>query len=143
MERGDLRLEPVRARRSSGGPSAGEALEPGRDPDAVPAAPILLLEGEELARRVYPCVAAGVLEQQERPETQDLVVPREQHRDEVGEMEGLFGEVVAEGSVVRGCVALVEDEVDHGQHARRTLVEPVRRGHAEADPGVRDLGPRP
>ena len=48
-----------------------------------------------------------------------------------------------QGSVVGGCVALVEDEVDHGQHARRPLVEPVRLGHAEADAGVRDLGPRP
>ena len=58
-------------------------------------------------------------------------------------MEGLSGEVVAEGSVVRRCVALVEDEVDHGEHARRPVVDPVRLGHAEADAGVRDLGPRP
>ena len=101
MERGDLRLEPVRARRSSGRPSGGEALEPGRDPDAVPAAPILLLEGEELAGRVDPCIAAGVLEQQQRPEAQNLVVAREQQRDEVGEMQRLFGEVVAERGLRR------------------------------------------
>ncbi len=60
-------------------------------------------------------------------------------------MQRLLGEVVAErmGSLVGGSVALVEDEVDHGQHARRPLVEAMRLGHAETDAGVRDLGPRP
>ena len=143
VERSDLRLEPVRARRPSRRPGGREALEPFGDSSSVPPASVLLLQCLKLAGRVDARVSAGMLEQQQRLEAESLVVLRQQLRGEIGEVQRLFGEVVTEESVVGRRVALVEDEVDDGKHARRPLDEPVGLGHAEADAGVGDLGPRP
>jgi hypothetical protein len=84
-----------------------------------------------------------MLEEEERLESERLVIARQQLGDEIRQVQRFLGEVVAKDAVVRGRVALVEDEVDHSQHARRPLGEPLGLRHAEADAGIGDLGPRP
>ena len=106
----------------------------------VPAAAVLLVQRDQLpvgdADR-----AAGVGEQHQREQAGDLGDVGEQGAQDPGQPDRLVGELVADrrGIGRGGEVALVEDQVDDGQHAVHALAEIGRGGHRVGDLRDADL----
>ena len=89
------------------------------DQRRVPRAAVLLVEGDELAVRRDAGGAAGLGEQHQRQQPGHLAVVGEQRADQAGQPDRLGGQVGTHGVGVGAGreVALVEDEVQHGEHA--------------------------
>jgi hypothetical protein len=76
--------------------------------------------------------------QREQPERLRFV--RHQHREQLRQPDRLVAELVADGLAAGARrIALVEDEVEHGQHGAQSLGEKVVGRDPEGDPGVADL----
>ena len=86
--------------------------------------------------------APGVDQQHERQQAEHLRLVGHEAGEEVAEPDRLVAEAAAqEGLPGRGEVALVEDEVDNGQHACEAVRHGVLRRHLVRNAGVSDLGP--
>ena len=129
VDRGDRRLERVRARRPPQRERAVDERQRLADHRAVPALAILLLEQHEVAVRADPCRAPRVVEEHQREQPGRLRLVGQQQVDDPGEPDRLRREVLAHDRVARGRgVALVEDQVEHREHGG----EPVRRARRAA-----------
>ena len=106
------------------------------DQCAVPPTAILLLHRQQLAVVPGPGIPARVLQQEQRVEPGHLVVVGQQRRQQAGQPDRLRRDVRTERRAFRGGVALVEQQVDHGEHPAGPLGEPVRRWHPEGDARV-------
>ena len=108
------------------------------DQCAVPAVPILVGERHEVAAGGRPGRAARLDEQHQREQPQDLRLVGHELGEQPAETDGLGAQVGADELRSRaGRVALVEDEVDDGQHGLQPAGEVGRGGDA-----VRDLARR-
>jgi hypothetical protein len=134
VERGDRRLHDVR-------PAAAQRertmqqLAPFGDLLRVPQRAVLLVEQHELAvaqARVAPCV----VQEHQREQCLRLGLVRHQRREGASEPDRLGGEVAA------AAVALVEDQVDDGEHRGQAVGQQVRRRDAERDARRLDLALR-
>ena len=143
VQRGDRGLEQERAGLAHAQPPHEDRAALG-DLLAVPERAVLLLERHEVALRAGTGGAAGVVEQHEREQAEDLGFIGHQLGEQTAEADRLAAEVPPhEGVACGGGVALVEDEVDDLQHRREALGQQVIRGHAVGDVGVADLALRP
>jgi hypothetical protein len=88
------------------------------DQRAVPGAAVLLVEGDELTARRHPRGPACLGQEHQRQQPGDLAVGRHQVTDQPGQPDRLGGQVAADRLLlgVRGQVALVEDQVEDGEH---------------------------
>ena len=157
IERGDLR--PVGARRTrrlgvDGGDGRLELVRPWRPPaqrplderhalldgDAVPEVAILVLQHHEVAIDVLARRASGIVQHEQGQETEDLRLVRHQLDEHPRDAHGLLAQIASyQRLAARGRVALVVDEVQHGQHASETVGELVIRRHAVGDARQLDL----
>jgi hypothetical protein len=109
----------------------------------IPARAVLLGERDEVAGRSRARGPSRVREQHEGEEAEDLGLARQEAVEHAPEADGLRAEVRAdEPGPGRGRVALVEDEVDHGEHRAQARREVARVRHPVRDPGVADLALR-
>ena len=109
------------------------------DQRPVPAAAVLLVQGDQLATG-DPGRAAGIDEQQEGEQARDLALVGEQLAQHAGETDRLVRQLDAHRVVARaGEVALVEDEVDDGEHGVQPLGQVGRLRHAVRDVRALDL----
>ena len=121
-----------------------EQLPPLVDPGPVPARAVLVLEQHELAARPRPRLAPRVVEEHQRQQPEDLGLVGHQRREDPGQADRLRRTARAGPAVAgRRVVALVEDEVEHPQHAVEPLGQGVVRRDAVRDPRVADLALRP
>ena len=109
------------------------------DPLGVPQRAILVVEQHELARGVEPRSPARVVQQHQREQAEHLGLVGHQHREHLAEPDRLVAQLGAR----RRPVALVEDQVDDGQHRPEPLGQQVVGRDAERDPGRPDLPLRP
>ena len=93
----------------------------------VPARAVLVAEQHQLAV-AEPRLAAGVVQEHHRQQSVHLRVVRQQLGERAAQPDGLGGQLVA------AAVALVEDQVDDGEHGVETLAEQMGRRHPERDP---------
>ena len=102
----------------------------------VPARPVLVCEQHELAV-LKPGLAARVVEQHQRLESVHLGLVRHQLGERRPKPERFGRQVDA------AAVALVEDQIDDGEHRRQPLRQRAVVGNAERDARIRDLALRP
>ena len=143
VRRGDSSLQDVGTRLTQ----RDRAVE---DPQAfldalrAPERAILVLEQDELAGRPHAGRATRVLQEHERQKPEDLGLVRHEHGEELPEADRLVAEVrpyvLATG---RRRVALVEDEIEHGENRAQALREQMVGWHAERDSRGADLPLRP
>ncbi len=113
---------------------------PSSDPGLVPARPVLLVEQDQRPVRRRPRVAPGVVEEHQRQQPERLRLVRHQDGEQLGEPDRLLAEVCAQVPLATARrVALVEDEVEDGQHGAEPLGEEVVGRDAKRDPGRPDL----
>jgi hypothetical protein len=111
------------------------------DPGRVPQRAILLLEQHELAAGPGARLAAGVVQEHQGGEAQRLGLIGHQHGEQLREPDRLVAQLAADERVaLGGRVALVEDEVQHGEDRADPLGQEMIGRHAEGDAGVPDLG---
>ena len=140
VDRGDRRLERVRARRPPQRERAVDERQRLADHRAVPALAILLLEQHEVAVRADPRLAPRVVEEHQREQPGRLRLVGQQQVDDPGEPDRLRREVLAHDRVARGRgVALVEDQVEHREHGGEPVRERVGRRLGERDARHADL----
>ncbi len=109
------------------------------DQRAVPAAAVLLVQRDQLAAG-DPRRTPRLGEQHQREQAGDLGLVGQQRSQDPAQPDRLGGEVLADRGVTGGReVALVEDQVDHGEHPVEARRQVGRRGHPEGDVGVLDL----
>ena len=130
----DRRLHLVRAGRAELH-RAVERVQTLIDEIAIPAGAILVLQQDERARRIHPGAVPGVLQQHEREEAERLRCVGHEGRQDARQPDRLFAQLHAHERTFGRAVALVEDQVQHGEHA----VEPLGQQLAGRDP-VRDRG---
>ena len=142
MRAGDGCLELVRA----DPPERGGSFEYAQalvDAVAVPERAVLVLEQDELPVGVDSRPPPRVLEEHEGEETERLGLVRHEDREQLGEADRLVAQVVAHVIGSRGGrVALVEHEVEDGEHRPQALREQVVGRDAERDPRRPDLALR-
>jgi hypothetical protein len=82
-----------------------------------------------------------MVKQHEAQQPGDLGLIRHQLGEHAGQTDGLVAQPVPD-EVATGCgaIALVEQQVQHTAHRRRTIGQEVRGRHAEGNPGVAHLG---
>jgi hypothetical protein len=84
------------------------------------------------------------VEQHQREQAEDLGLVGHQLREDPGESDGLAAQLPADQRVAgRGGVALVEHQVQHGQHRLEPFRKDIAGRHPVGDPGVPDLAFRP
>ncbi len=139
MAGGDGGLDLVRP----GLPAAEGGVEHGHalfDAGPVPPGAVLVLEGHELAGGVDAGRPAGVVEEHERQQSEGLRFVGHELGQGAGQTDGLGAQArphqVGAG---RGRVALVERQVQHGQHRGRSVRELMGGRHPVGDAGVADL----
>ena len=140
MARGDLGLQAVRARAPRPLGQDGQSLV---DHDVIPTGAVLFLEQHEVARLVGPGRATRVLEQHEREQGADVLVPGEQSIDESRQPDRLVAQLRSEQLALGRRVSLVEHQVEHREHAVDTLRQELAWRHTVGDRGVADLALRP
>jgi hypothetical protein len=131
VQRGDLRLERVRAAAAQR-QRAIELSSPVRNLVRVPERPVLIAKQHDRAVR-EPSLPARVVEQHQREQRVRLGLVRHQLGERATERDRLRGQVAAPS------IALVEDQVDDGEHRCEALREQVRRRNPERDPRGPDL----
>ena len=138
MDRGDRRLQLVRARGVKRG-GAAQGVEAGRDGVSIPRGPILLLQEQQAPIQPDPRCASGMLQQQQRLQPEHLRLCRQQVRQQRGELDGLVGQIGPGGRRV----SLVEDQVEHGEHRVEAVGQfvCVRRADGNARVAHLALGP--
>ncbi len=139
MQRGDGRLDLVRP---GAAPADGPLHDPGSFVDLlpVPPAPVLILEEHQLASSRDPGVPPGVLEQHQREQAEGLGLVGHQQSQDPAEPDGLGAQLPADQGVAGGGrVALVEHQVQDGQHGLEPLGEHVARRDPVRDVRVPDL----
>jgi hypothetical protein len=110
------------------------------DAVAVPAAAVLVGQQHQLAVGGGAGGPARLDQQHERQQPHDLRFVGHELGQEPSQADGLRAEVVADEPVARaGRVALVEDEVDDGQHGPQAVGELGLVGDPIRDPRVADL----
>ena len=83
---------------------------------------------------------AGVVEQHQREQAECLGLVGHQGTQGAGEADGLGGQALADQILARCCrVALVEQEIEDGQHGARAVHQLMRRWHPERDARVAHL----
>jgi hypothetical protein len=88
-----------------------------RRPVAVPHRAVLVLEQDQFAVGARTSLAPRVLQQQECEQAERLRLVRHQHRQELRQSDRLVAQFAAHERIAgRGRVALVEDEVEDGEH---------------------------
>ena len=140
VDRGDRRLQRVRARRPPQRQRAVDERQRLADHRAVPALAVLLLEQHEVAVGADPRRAPRVVEEHQREQARRLRLVGQQQVDDPREPDRLRREVLAHDRVARGRgVALVEDQVEHGEHGGEPVRQRVGRGLGERDARHADL----
>ena len=121
-----------------------EQLPPLVDPGPVPRRAVLVLEQHELAAGPGPRLAPRVVEEHQRQQPQDLRLVRHQRGEDPRQPDRLRRQLAPDEPIAgRRVVALVEDEVEHPQHAVEPLRQGVVRRDAIRDARVADLALRP
>ena len=135
----DRRLDLVRTRpaEARGGVERGETVG---DRLGVPTSAVLVVERHEIAGGVDPRGPSRVVQQHHGEEPVGLRFVGHELREQAGQADALGAQhrphqVGAAG----GCVALVEQEVQHGEHGAEALGEQVRGRHTVRDRRVGDL----
>jgi hypothetical protein len=106
----------------------------------VPARAILVLEQHELAGGVGARLAPGVVEEHEGEQPERLGLVGHQLGEGPGQADRLRGELAADQGIRgRGQVALVEDEVERGEHRGQALRQVLVARDLVGDPGGADL----
>ena len=130
MQRGDGRLDLVGTGRAH---REGLVEQPGGLGDQlfVPMGPVLVGEPDQPPPAVEPGGGPGLVQQLQREQAEDLRLARHQPVQQPGQGHGLGGEVAPGGLAARaGQVALVEDQVDDGEHLGESFGQVVGIGHA-------------
>ena len=132
-----LHLERSRAlqagRRLQATPSLG-------DGGVVPQVPVLFVEHDQVTGVIHPGGAAGIVEEHQRQQPERLGLVGHQGAQDTVEPYRLGGQATADQvRAGAGRVALVEEQVQHGEHGGRALHQLVGRRHHEGNPGVTDL----
>jgi hypothetical protein len=110
------------------------------DAVAVPAAAVLVAQRDEVAALVGAGGPAGVDQQHEGEQPHHLGLVGHELGQEPPEPDGLGAQLLADQPVARaGRAALVEDQVDDGQHGPEAVGELGLAGDPVGDPGVADL----
>ena len=139
MTAGDRGLHLVRTRRRAGrdGPEHPERLV---DLGPVPAGPVLVLQGDQVAGGVHPGQPPGVLEQHQRQQAAGFAFPGHQLGQRPGQPDRLPAQVLPDQVLPgAGRVPLVEQQIQHSQHASGALRQQVRRRHLVRDARIADL----
>jgi hypothetical protein len=140
VQRGDGRLQRVRARRPLEAQRALDQRERLGDHPGVPARAVLVAHQHEPARRVDPRGAARLDEQHQRHQPGRLGLAGHQREHDLGQPDRLGGEVVAREVLARRRgVALVEHEVEDGEHGGQAVGQRVGAGHPDRDARRADL----
>ena len=139
MARGDGGLHLVRARLPAPQGAAEHRCALG-DLGGIPLPPVLVLQGHQVAVGVEPGRPACVVQQHQGQQARGLRLVRHQHGQHPGQPDRLGAQVLPDQvGACRGRVALVEQQVQHAQHARRAFRQQVGRRHPVGDPRVLDL----
>jgi hypothetical protein len=139
VDRGDRRLQLIRAGRSAGQGAGHEGHALG-DLGRVPQAPVLLGHGDRLAGRPGARRPSRVGEQHERQQPGHLTVLGKQAVHDASEADRLGGQVGTVQARPRGAgVALAEDQVEHVQHRREPSGPLLGGRHPERNAAVPDL----
>ena len=142
MHRVDRREELVATRRRATGQAFADQPVALRDESRVPGPTVLLGEADQFAVRRQPGGAAGLGEQHQREQPGHLTIVGQQGTDQAGEPDRLGGQLLTDrGGVGPGRqVALVEDEVQHGEYAGDPYRQLRRGRHPVRDARRLDLG---
>ena len=107
---------------------------------AVPPGAVLVLQGDQLAAGADPGVPPGVVEQHQGQHARGLGLAGHELAQDPGQPDGLGAQPPADQVGARaGRVALVEQQVEHGQDPGGPLGQQVRGRHPVGDAGVADL----
>ncbi len=138
MQRRDRGLQLVRTGRVHG---EGEVQSANALGDHVPVPPrtILVIQQHQFAAVGRPRGVPGVLQQHERQQAERLGLAGHQRRQHAGEPDGLVAQLRADQRALGGGVALVEDQVQDGQHPIQPLGQQLGRRDAVGDGGSADL----
>ena len=139
MAGGDGRLDLIRTRP----PAPQRGLQ---DSDAladlrrVPQRTVLVLQRHQVAASVQPRGAARVVQQHQRQQAGRLRFVGHQPGQHPGQPDRLGAEILPDQvRPGRGRITLVEQQVEHAEHAWRAFRQQVRRGDPVRDPRVLDL----
>ena len=119
--------------------AAPDELVPLGDQLPVPQRAVLVGQRHQLAGRAHAGRSARLGEQQQREQPEHLGLVGHQVGERPRQPDRLRGEVGAQQWPRRRGVALVEDQVQHGQHRRQPVGELRLAGHPVGDAGVADL----
>ena len=110
------------------------------DRGVVPAGAVLVAEQHERAAIVEARRPARLVEAHQREQGEHLGLLRQHPRDQPAEPEGVDAEVAARRDVGAAAeVALVEDDVERGEHLGEPIGQLVRAGHPVRDVRADDL----
>ncbi len=110
------------------------------DLGAVPGRPVLLLERDEVAIGPRARHQARIVEQHQREQPDRLRLLGHQLDDEPSEPDRLGAQLRSHQRFATGrTVALVEDQVDDGEHGGEPIRQHLGRRHLVRDAGVADL----
>src|SRR6185437_10320446 len=131
VQRGDGRLDLVGTGRAVGQRAVEQPGGLG-DQRPVPPAAVLVGKPDQAAPPVEPGRGPGLVQQEQCQQAEDLGLARHQPVQQPGKRHCLGGQVTAGGLPTRaGQVALVEDQVHHGQHLGQPVSELVGVGNAQ------------
>src|SRR5690606_26244103 len=99
-----------------------QCSEPAADQELVPASPVLFQKQDRLAIRADSGASTRSLELQERDEAMDFGFRRAKACEHASQPQRLVAQLSAQPVLAGGgCVALVEDQVDHLEHRVEAL----------------------
>lgn len=108
----------------------------------VPAGAVLVLERDEVAVGIGARFATSVVQQHQRQQAPRFRLIGHELDEQAGEVDRFGTEVAAdEGIAAAGGVALVENEVDHAEHARESLGQAMIGRHLVGNASVAELAP--
>ena len=140
VHRVDRRLDLVRPGTIAAQAVADDALALG-DQRPIPRAAVLIAQPDEQTVGIDAGGAAGVDQQHQRQQAEDLLFVGQERGQHTPEPDRLGAQIVADQTLAARCrVAFVEDQVDDGQHRAQTLWQLALFRHAVGDAGVADLG---
>jgi hypothetical protein len=106
----------------------------------VPQRAILVLQQHELTVVVHARVAARVVQQHQGHQAAHLALVRHQREQHAAQADRLLAQLAADHGVgTRREVALVEDQVEDGEHGAQPVGQLVVGRHREGDTGPSDL----
>ena len=110
------------------------------DLGGVPPAAVLVLQRHHVAGGVEPGGPARVVHQHQRQQPGNLGLGRHQPAQHPAQPDRLRRQPLPDQvRAGRGRVALVEQQVEHAEHARQAVRQQVRGRHPVGDPGAGDL----